>query len=332
MTVDEARQLIAQHAEEEPVTISVNVLSELNAADLPEGVDVEIGTLKENVVHLEWEGRLYRKGTYIYGEAEYSWPRKYWSQPLGMAEYLDLVRRAVETRHRLRDDVEITEYDDEDETWIHFAYAIRTTEANLGRAFSVIRGVKHELEEAANQAVNEVGQRIAEVAARLSGWGDDALELLVERVSTATSADDKGRSLEELCSRLFASVSGFKVTGRVRTATEEIDISIINDSSEPRLRRESALVLAECKNWSGKCGKDEFVVFREKMENRNQRCSLGFLISWNGFTGTITKEMLRGSRENLLIVPVTGENLRAAIRANNFPDALLTWWDHAVTL
>lgn len=56
------------------------------------------------------------------------------------------------------------------------------------------------------------------------------------QVQTAKKSEERGRSLEELCSRLFASVAGFTVSGRLLTATEEIDISIINDSSEPRLR------------------------------------------------------------------------------------------------
>jgi len=72
---------------------------------------------------------------------------------------------------------------------------------------------------------------------------------------------------------------------------------VLNDSGEPRLRREVALILAERKNWTGKCGKNEFVVFHFKLENRSQTRTLGFLISWNGFNGTITKEMLWGSRE-----------------------------------
>ena len=161
--------------------------------------------------------------------------------------------------------------------------------------------------------VETASKHIAEVAARLSGWGSESLDGLVEQVETSSSADDKGRSLEELCSRLLATVPGFSVTGRLRTATEEIDIAVLNDSPEPRLRREAALVVAECKNWTGKCGKDEFVLFRPKIENRNGRCSLGFLISWNGFAGTVTKEMLRGSREETLIVPITGADIRAAV-------------------
>lgn len=162
--------------------------------------------------------------------------------------------------------------------------------------------------------------------------GSDPLDALVEKVETASENDDKGRSLEELVSRLFENVPGFSVTGRLRTATEEIDISVLNDISEPRLRRESALLLAECKNWNSKCGKDEFVIFREKLENRNRRSSLGFLISWNGFTSTVTKEMLCGSREETLIVPISGEEIRTAVRDGNFLEELVACWDKAVTL
>lgn len=166
----------------------------------------------------------------------------------------------------------------------------------------------------------------------MSGWGAESLDNLVVRVDRASDVDEKGRSLEELCSRLFESVNGFTVTGRVRTATEEIDISILNDSSDARLRRESAIILAECKNWTGKCGKNEFVIFREKLENRNRRSSLGVIISWNGFADTVTKEMLRGSREDILIIPLTGKEIRAAVRDKDFTKTLMDCWDHAVHL
>ena len=149
-------------------------------------------------------------------------------------------------------------------------------------------------------------------------------------VGTAKSADEKGRSFEELCSRLFASLHGLTVTGRIRTETEEIDITILNDSNDPRLRREAALILIECKNWTGRCGKNEFVLFKEKLENRSRRSTLGFLVSWNGFAETVTKEMLRGSREDILIVPVTGEDIRTGVRNGDFARVLLACWDKAI--
>jgi hypothetical protein len=332
MRLDEAKRLLADTSDdEEPITIPASLLPQLTLEDIPDGGAFQVGTEKDGVTHLEWAGRLYRRRGSIEGEAEHSWTRKYWYSPLGLEQYMDLVRRAVETRHRLRGDVELTHFDD-DGAFVHLLFAIKTGEPSPSRAFDLIRKVTGELEEAAQRAADEVGARIAQVAARLSGWGSEPLDKLVEEVETATSTDDKGRSLEELASRLFEQVPGFSVTGRLRTATEEIDISILNDSADPRLRRESALILAECKNWNSKCGKDEFVIFREKLENRNRRSSLGFLISWNGFTTTVTKEMLRGSREETLIVPVSGQEVRAAARSGNFHEGLVACWDRAVTL
>ncbi|WP_434047587.1 hypothetical protein WME98_06730 [Sorangium sp. So ce296] len=330
--VEEARETLASAAEDEdPIIIPASVLKDLTLDDIPEGASVQIGTMKEGVYHMEWNGRLYRDGGGVSGEAEHLWTRKYWYAPLGLEQYLDLVRRAVETRHRLRGDVELTDYDD-DGAYIRLQFKIRTDESNPAKAYEKVRKISDEVEEVAERAADEVGKRIAEVAARLSGWGSEPLDKLVEKVETSKSTDDKGRSLEELASRLFEQIPGFDVTGRLRTATEEIDISILNDATEPRIRRESALLLAECKNWTSKCGKDEFVIFREKLENRKRRCSLGFLISWNGFTTTVTKEMLRGSREEALIVPVTGQDIRAAVRSGDVLKELVRCWDAAVTL
>ena len=332
MNADDARRILALPPDEsEPVALPVSVLSHLTIDDVPDGASFQIGTMKDSVLHLYWSGTLYRAGAIIVGEADYTWTRKYWYSPLGLEQYLDLVRRAVETRHRVRGDVELTHYDD-DGAYVALYFRINTTEKNLARAYEAVRKVTAEVEETAEQAATEIGQHIAEVAARLSGWGSESLDALVDAVEAATSADNKGRTLEELCSRLFASVLGLTVTGRIRTDTEEIDISVLNDSADPRLRREGALILAECKNWSAKCGKDEFVLFHRKLENRSRRSTLGFLISWNGFAGTITKEMLRGSREELLVVPMTGEDIRSAVRADDFASVLLRCWDKAVNL
>jgi hypothetical protein len=331
MNVEEARKLLIEADDEEPVVIPMDILAQLKLDDVPEGVSIQIGTLKDSVIQLDWDGQLYRTCTVFNAEAEYIHTRKYWYSTLGLEQYMDLIRRAVETRQRLRKDVELSNWND-DGAFIQLTYIIKTGQANPAKAFEIARSISGELEQAAESAADDVGKRIAEVASRLSGWGSDPLEVLVEKVETAITNDDKGRSLEELMSRLFEQVPGFSVTGRIRTETEEIDISILNDSTEPRLRRESALLLAECKNWNGRCGKDEFVIFHQKLENRNRRSSLGFLISWNGFTSTLTKEMLRGSREGTLIVPITGEDVRGAVRSGDFLKQLVACWDKAVTL
>ena len=234
-------------------------------------------------------------------------------------------------RERVHRDVAVTAFDD-DGAYVTFTFRVDTAETNLRKAFDDVRRIASEVEEAAERAADEVGRRIAEIAARLSGWGSQSFDALVDSVATARTADEKGGTLEELCSRLFASVTGLSVTGRIKTATEEIDITVLNDSYEPRLRREGPVILAECKNWMGQCGKNEFVIFKEKLENRSRRSTLGFLISWNGFADTVTKEMLRGSREETIVVPLSGDDIRAGVRDGDFAAVLIRCWDRAVHL
>lgn len=332
MTPDEAKRALQDAVDDEETTLlTPAVLSKLSLDDVPERARYEVGVMKDRAIHLEWNGVLYKENGIIYGEADHTWTRKYWYSPLGLEQYLDLVRRAVEVRQRTVGDVAIVHHED-DGAFIHFNYRIASTKNRLDQAFAEIRKIDKEVSEVAQEAADEVGARIAEVAARLSGWGTSSLDALVDAVDAATNADEKGRALEELCARLFETVDGFVVKQRIRTETEEIDISIVNGSGEPRLAREGAVILVECKNWSGRCGKNEFVIFHEKMRNRSHRCSLGFIVSWNGFSETVTKEMLRGSREELLVVPITGTDIRAAVRQNDFTGALLNLWDKAVAL
>ena len=88
---------------------------------------------------------------------------------------------------------------------------------------------------------------------------------------------------------------GFTVSGRIRTATEEIDISILNDSATPAFAGNQPCC-GGMQNWTGKCAKMSSLSFARRL-NRNRRSSSDFLVSWNGFASTVTKEMLRGSRE-----------------------------------
>ena len=332
MTPEQAKEILALEAgSEDPIFLPPGVLKHISIADVPEETPIEVGVLKDGAYHIEWSGSLQKISGKLCGVAEYLHTRKYWYIPLGLEQYLDLVRRAVEVRNKVHGDVDLPDHDD-DGAYVRLSFAIHTEATNLDDAYRQVQAVCHQLEEAADQAADEIGKRIAEVAARLSGWGSESFDQLVIAVEKAKTADEKGRSLEELVSRLLETVPGFTVTGRIRTITEEIDITVLNDSEDPRFRRESALILAECKNWSEKCGKYEFVNFKEKLDNRRKRCTLGILVSWNGFASTVTKEMLRGSKDELLIIPVTGKEIRAAVRDGNFPDVLAKCWSDAVHL
>jgi hypothetical protein len=135
MEVDTARRLLADGAAtEQPVFLPPSVLSKLSIDDLLLDTCIEIGVLKDGVMHVEWAGRLYRQGDRIIGEANYTWTRKYWYAPVGLEHYLDLVRRAVELRHKTHRDVKLTHYDD-DGAYIQLTYTVLTDEKNLVSTF-----------------------------------------------------------------------------------------------------------------------------------------------------------------------------------------------------
>lgn len=153
-----------------------------------------------------------------------------------------------------------------------------------------------------------------------------------QHVRQAADVKTKGQELEELVAALFASIEGFVEIGRnVNTATEEIDLVFRNASRDANWERESQIILVECKNWhSQRVGKNEFVLFKEKIENRAGRCKLGFLVCAERFAGTIEKEMLRSSKSELLIVPIDGNDLRQLVEAKNRSEILRSFVDSAL--
>ncbi len=153
---------------------------------------------------------------------------------------------------------------------------------------------------------------------------------ILAQVERTTSAAAKGQALEDLVSTLLSAVPGFEVANRVRTATEEIDLKVLNSHPDPRWRND-AMILFECKNWSKACGKDEVVLFERKLENRRGRAKLGFLVSWQGFAQTVSKELLRGSRGEVQVALLIGDDLRAAAQTGDILPVLRAAIDRADT-
>lgn len=127
----------------------------------------------------------------------------------------------------------------------------------------------------------------------------------------------KGKMLESLMKSFFSKVDGFVVETNMTTKTEEIDLVINNESKDMTWGKESLYLIGECKNWNGKVGKSELVLFNSKLSNRKDRVKVGFFISINGFTETFKLEDLRSSKEDTLIITLTGEEVLEAIKSRD---------------
>ncbi|GAB6456418.1 DNA (cytosine-5-)-methyltransferase [Bacillus thuringiensis] len=156
------------------------------------------------------------------------------------------------------------------------------------------------------------------------------LKTLIRNVENAVDNNEKGKALEILIKEFFEQVKGFKVSTNKRTRTEEIDIQIRNESNSTFWSKETILFIGECKNWSKKVGKNELVIFKNKIENRRGRVGVGFFVSWNGFSTTFTNEVLRTSKEEIVIIPVDGNQIKEAIDNGNIEEYIKVWYTEAV--
>jgi hypothetical protein len=282
-------ELAAAGEDGDPVPVLISDLSKLSFDELPLGVRIQpLERIDaKGGQHLALNGSLVRDNAKLVAVIEeYGW-RKYWTGSLGVEEYHDLVRTAVEARARAQRDVQLYDLLDDDVVY-GFEYGIDLPPNDLRQAVEHAKRVSGELLEVAEAVRVGIDDLVVTASKRLQGWGSDPLDALVDRMRIGTTLE-KGRTLEELTSRLFNSIPGFAATGHVVTETEEIDVRIQNGSDDPHWRDESYLLLAECKNWSSACGKNEFVLFKNKLRNRVGRVSCGFLVSWNGFAETVTK-------------------------------------------
>jgi hypothetical protein len=63
VTPEEARNLLkATIGDEEPVFLPPAVLKDLKIDDLPEDVPLEIGTQKDNMIQVDWDGTIINAG------------------------------------------------------------------------------------------------------------------------------------------------------------------------------------------------------------------------------------------------------------------------------
>lgn len=120
---------------------------------------------------------------------------------------MDLVRRAIELRAPTRGDISLDGFED-DGAYIHLDYTFTVPDGRTLRdAYDRVLRLQRELEEAAEHAGDDVGRFLSDTAQRISGWGTQPLDALVNAVETSKSTDDKGRSLECLFVKLEQSMA-----------------------------------------------------------------------------------------------------------------------------
>jgi len=320
--------------DDDRIFIETSDIGNILIKDIPNNKFVEIADLGiDGTYHFDFEGEFGWNDEFFCAFVRQNWYRKYWDFPLGLPFHMDLMKRLAEFRASNDKDVQNIEFEDEGD-WCHLNYEILIpkTANTLEDAFIYASKIVDWIDNTVQTAQEGASELINKIVEKYNETSLLTLPELIEKVKTTLDISEKGKYLEELVARFFSEIEGFQIIERKRTKTEEIDIVIVNNSEQSFWKAESQLILVECKNWTNnKAGKNEYVAFREKLENRRGRAKLGFFIS-KAFAKTFGLEDLRNSKADLLIVPIVLEHLIEMIEKQlNYTDELQKLYVQATT-
>lgn len=142
----------------------------------------------------------------------------------------------------------------------------------------------------------------------------------IAAVDAATTPHAKGASFELLAMYLFEHLDGVEVTQHdVLMAAEEIDIVLWNAQREEVLSPWEAVILVECKNWSGHVGAPSLDSFIGKLRRRSLKT--GIFVAANGVSGNFISgdaaergatEIIRSAlQEGIRVIVITLADIRA---------------------
>lgn len=320
-------------SEDEPAELHIDMLKDIKPKDIPNNSFFTVhSTSKDGHNIEEIEGQFVVKDKKIEVLMFLNWYRKWWSGVLGMPQYMDLLKRHIELREKEHKDVSFTSFEDEGD-WCHLHYSIHlgsiSNYKTLEDCYIKAKNIINDVEKPVEAAVLKLDSTLDGIKRNIDLFSELKIEELITKISNKKlSKAEKGMVLEALLVKLFESIKGVKVTERVRTATEEIDLVLFNDCNKGFWKKESSIILVEAKNQTKKTDKNDVVIFQDKIENRRGRCKLGFLVSSAGFTKTVGQTLLRNSKSDTAIVLLTVEEILK--RRHDFSELVQEKWNSTV--
>lgn len=149
---------------------------------------------------------------------------------------------------------------------------------------------------------------------------NNALMSIYAEAKNTTQNYDKGIKFEHFLSLLFQSIGFSSIHKRVVDLTSEIDLVIRNDIEDPLLSKFGKYIFLEAKNRSSDpINKNDYIIFRDKINSSNQLVELGIIATTSYIAKTVKLEELRSSATLGKIVVLSNDELIRLIEA---PDKL----------
>lgn len=138
----------------------------------------------------------------------------------------------------------------------------------------------------------------------------EMLDSALERALSAKTKAQKGVTLELVVALFLSQVDNFEVSDvGISNRSQQMDV-LVHNRSVGGMLGSSPLVLAEAKNWrTKKVTPTEHAHFLRKLQSRNRRAKLGFMVTTGKFTAGVALETRRESMSDTIVVLVDGDVL-----------------------
>jgi len=134
-----------------------------------------------------------------------------------------------------------------------------------------------------------------------------------------TNPYTKGEKFEHFVSLLFQSFGYNDITKRYKDKSlNEVDLIIRNEITDGFLSKFGMYILIECKNKpKDKVNKNDFIVFKSKLDNSNGLAELGIIATTGYLTWNTYHEAIRSSSSNTKIIFISNPEFERLINATD---------------
>ncbi len=157
---------------------------------------------------------------------------------------------------------------------------------------------------------------------------------LINTYSDLKDLDDtqiKGARFEDFISLLFQSIGYSEIVKRTRDKSlNEVDLIVRNEIDDHFLSKFGKYILIECKNHLAAIDKNDFILFKNKLQATNGLAELGFFITTSSFKRTAYLEALRSSEGRNKIVFIDNSLIMDLIKSTDPREELKRIIDYQV--
>lgn len=160
-----------------------------------------------------------------------------------------------------------------------------------------------------------------------SAYKNEVNKALLASYANAKNEPDtykKGVLFEDFVSFLFRNIGYKTIQKRVKDfSLNEVDLIVRNDIDDKFLSRFGEYILVECKNRPAEnVAKNEYIVFKNKLDTTNNLAKLGFLVTTSKMAWTAYREALRDCRDINKVVFIDDQRIFELINAEDMKEKL----------